>query len=328
MERRTFVKLMAGSAIGSGMALPLFSNNLQGQRDKWGPLMPLKDFGRTGRKVTILGVGGFHVGRMSDYEAEKTIELAIEEGIRFFDAAESYVGGENEIKYGKFLTPKYRDEIFLLTKTKARDGSGATEHLNASLKRMKTDYVDLWLMHQVDSKEDFDVLRSRGMLDAFIRAKESGKVKHIGFSGHRAPEANLYVFEQTGLTMEANMLPVNVVDPSYGSFIKNVIPVLLEKKIGIIAMKTLAGGAFWGGGFEGGRGKQDKVMDQITVKDAIHFALSMPVDVLVTGAKDAEMLKEKIDLTKSFAQLSPKQQESLISKVSGFAGTEVEYYKA
>lgn len=328
MKRRKFLQLASSGVVGATLPVSLFSKPLIGKRDKWGELLPLHDFGNTGRKVTMMGVGGFHVGRMTDTEAQKTIETAIAGGIRFFDAAESYVRGENERKYGKLLTPKYREDIFLLSKTKARDGKTAQQHLEESLSRMNTDYLDLWLMHQVDSREDFDNIRNNGMLDFFIKAKESGKVKHIGFSGHRQPEANQYVFEQTGNLMEANMLPVNLLDPSYNSFINNVIPLLVKKKAGIIAMKTLAGGAFWGGGFEGNRDMQERVIDKITVKEAIHFALSMPVDVLVTGAKDADMLQEKINLAKSFVKLKETEQEMLISKVAEMAGNTVEYYKA
>jgi len=328
MKRRKFIKIAASGAVTASLPISLQGSALAGKSDKWGKLLPLNKFGNTGRMVTMMGVGGFHVGRMTDTEAQKTIETAIEGGIRFFDAAESYVGGENERKYGRLLTPKYREEIFLLSKTKARDGKTAQEHLDGSLSRMKTDYLDLWLMHQVDSKEDFDKIRDNGMLDVFIKAKESGKVKHIGFSGHKRPEANIYVFEQTGDLLEANMLPINLLDPSYNSFINNVVPLLVQKKAGIIAMKTLAGGAFWGGGFEGNRDMQERVIDKISVKDAIHFALSMPNDVLVTGAKDAKMLKEKIDLANSFVKLQEADQEMLVSKVAKLAGNTVEYYKA
>ncbi|MGK7394617.1 MAG: aldo/keto reductase [Candidatus Cyclobacteriaceae bacterium M3_2C_046] len=328
MKRRKFIKISALGTAGASFSLPLFSQPLKGQSDKWGELLPLNDFGSTGQKVTMLGVGGFHVGRMTDLEAQKTIETAIEGGIRFFDAAESYVDGENERKYGRLLTPKYREDIFLLSKTKARDGATAQKHLEGSLRRMNTDYLDLWLMHQVDSAEEFEQIRNQGMLDVFIKAKESGKVKHIGFSGHHQPAANLYVFEQIGNTIEANMLPVNVLDPSYSSFIRNVVPELLQRKRGIIAMKTLAGGAFWGGGFEGRHNQANKVMDLITVEEAFNFALSMPQDVLVTGAKDATMLQEKINLAKNFNKMPEEQQEQLISKVARFAGSEVEYYKA
>lgn len=327
MKRRTFLQLTAVGALGAGLPIPLFSKSTSVGRDRWGELLPLNELGSTGRKVTMLGVGGFHVGRMSDAEAQRTIETAIAGGIRFFDAAESYVRGENERKYGKLLTPKYRDEIFLMTKTKARDGETAQKHLEASLQRMNTDYIDLWLIHQVDSIDDFDALSSRGMLEVFRKAKESGKVRHIGFSGHQNPDANKYVLAKAGKMIEANMLPVNVLDPSYHSFIREVIPELTRSKQGVIGMKSLSGGAFWGGGFEGNLSDNDRVIDHITIKDAIHFALSMPIDVLVTGAMNADMLQEKIDLAKSFMKLTEAEQDALIKKVAQFAGSRVEYYK-
>lgn len=328
MKRRTFIKIAATGAIAAGLPIPLFSAPSTGLRDKWGELLPVHPLGNTGDKVTMLGVGGFHIGRMSDYDAENTIETAIAGGIRFFDAAESYVGGQNEVKYGKFLTPKYRDDIYLMTKTKARDAQTATRHLEESLKRMKTDYVDLWLMHQIDSVEDFNRLRDNGMVDAFMEAKKSGKARHLGFSAHMRPQANLHVYQQIGDIMEANMIPVNVVDPSYNSFIKDVIPELQKRNAGIIGMKSLSGGAFWGGGFEGNRGEGDRLIDYITVKEAIYFALSMPADVLVTGALDANMLQEKIDFAKSFVKLTGKEQDELVQRVARFAGRRIEYYKA
>lgn len=124
------------------------------------------------------------------------------------------------------------------------------------------------------------------------------------------------------------MLPVNVLDPSYHSFIREVIPELTRSKQGVIGMKSLSGGAFWGGGFEGNLSDNDRVIDHITIKDAIHFALSMPIDVLVTGAMNADMLQEKIDLAKSFVKLTEAEQDALIKKVAHFAGSRVEYYKA
>ncbi len=327
MKRRIFIKIAAAGALGAGMGIPLFGGQKSGVRDKWGELLPLNDFGHTGEKVTMLGVGGFHIGRMSDYEAQQTIETGIAGGIRFFDAAESYVRGENEVKYGKFLVPRYRDDIYLMTKTKARDGKSALDHLEGSLRRMKTDSVDLWLIHSVNSVQDIDQLIEAGMVDAFVEAKNSGKVRHIGFSGHVTPRAHLHLLEKTGELMQACMLPVNVLDPSYESFIQDVIPALQKNKSAVIGMKSLSGGAFWGGGFEGRRGDNNKVIDHVTVKDAIHFALSMPVDVLVTGAKDADMLQEKIDLVNTFQKLTVAQQDQLVSKVAQFAGNQIEYYK-
>jgi uncharacterized protein len=327
MKRRSFIRIAATGVLGAGVGIPLFSANLSGQRDKWGELLPLNDFGKTGKKITMLGLGGFHIGRMSEYDAQKTIETAIAGGIRFFDAANNYVQGQNEIHYGNLLTPRYRDEIFLMTKSAARNGKTAQEHLETSLRRMKTDVLDLWLMHAVSSIDHVNQLRDNGVVDVFVKARQEGKVRHIGFSGHTLPSVSNYLLQQFGDVVEANMLPVNVVDPSYESFIKNVIPTLKARKMGIIGMKSLSGGSFWGGGFEGNRREQEKVIDHITVKDAIHFTLSMPVDVLVTGPKTAEMLQEKIDLARSFVKLTSIQQDELVQKVVKFAGGNVEYYK-
>lgn len=329
MKRRFFLKVAATGALASGAGIPLFSSSMiTGVRDKWGELLPQNNFGITGDKVTMLGVGGFHIGRMTDYEAQKTIETAIEGGIRFFDAAESYVRGENERKYGRLLTPQYRDDIYLMTKSRARDRKTAMEHLEGSLKRMNTDVIDLWLIHSIDSIEDFDNLYENGTVDAFIEAKKSGKVRHIGFSGHRQQIAHQHVYDKVGDVMEANMLPINVIDPLYESYINNVVPILQRKKQGIIAMKTLSGGAFFGAGFDGRRESSDRVIDRVSVEEAIQFSLSMPNHVLVTGAKDAEMLQEKIDIAKRFQKLTEEDQEELVKRVSDMSGAEVEYYKS
>lgn len=325
MQRRRFLQLTGSSAVATLLPLP----NLQGQKplsDRWGELLPQRPFGLIGN-VTMLGLGGFHVGRMTDYEAEKTIETAIAGGVRFFDNAESYVSGEAEIKYGKFLTPKYRDSVFVMSKTKARDAATARKHLENSLTRMKTDYLDLWLLHQVDSVEDLNNRMKNGVYDVFLEAKKEGKVKHIGFSGHTNPDASNYLMDKIGDTMQANMLPVNLLDPSYRSFIHNTIPKLTERNLGVIAMKTLAGGAFWGGGFEGHHKDTDKVINHITIAEALHFAWSLPVGVLVSGPLTAEMFQEKIDLAKSFSYMTESHQQELISKIAHLAGNRVEYYK-
>ncbi len=325
-NRRSFIKIISGATLGLSLPFNGFAT-IMNERDKWGTLMPLKDFGSTGRKVTMMGVGGFHVGRMTDDEAQKTIELAIERGIRFFDNAESYVGGEAEIKYGKFLNPKYRDEVFLMTKTRARTKKEAQEHLEGSLKRMNTDTLDLWLIHAIDNENDVEERLNGGVLDYMLEAKQKGIVKHIGFSGHTTVKAHKRILELTN-EMEACMMPINVVDMGYESYIENVLPLLLEQKKGVIAMKTLAGGSFFGRGFDGRHAAPDTVMGHISVDEAIQFALSVPNDVLVTGAKDAAMLEEKIVIAENFSKLSDDELQALFRKVSHLSGSKVEYYKS
>lgn len=198
MKRRQFIRITGGTLAATVLPLPLIDAQTPAISDRWGELLPLRPFGSIG-KVTMMGLGGFHVGRMSDYEAEKTIETAMAGGVRFYDNAESYVSGEAENKYGRYLTPKYRDEIFLMSKTKATDGKTARKHLELSLKRMKADFLDLWLIHQVDSAEDLDSRMKNGVYDVFLEAKRTGKVKHIGFSGHHNPDASNYLMEKLAI---------------------------------------------------------------------------------------------------------------------------------
>ena len=322
--RRKFIKIITGAS--AAVMIPIPSWGREKKTDKWGELLPLREFGKTGEKVTMLGLGGFHIGKMNDHEAEKTVETAMAGGIRFFDTAESYQRGFSEEQYGKFLTPKYRDEIFLMTKTKARDASTAREHLEGSLRRMKTGYLDLWQVHSVNSAEDVNRLYEKGMIDVFLDARAKGLAKHIGFTGHVTPAAHQRIMELSP-EMETCMMPVNLLDPNYNSFIKNTLPLLLDREMGVIAMKTLAGGGFFGGGFEGRYGETVKVVDFISVQEALHFVWSLPVDVLVTGPDNSAMLQEKIDMAKSFEKLSGTRQDELIAKVAHMAGKKVEYYK-
>lgn len=324
--RRNFIKILSGAAAGALLPVEYLTAGTNIDSDKWGELLPVRRFGKTNEKVTILGLGGFHIGKHSDYEAQETIETAIEGGIRFIDTAESYQSGGSEEKLGRLMVPKYRDEIFLMTKTKARSGEEAQKDLEGSLRRLKTDRLDLWLVHSVNSVNDVNNRLNQGVLDVFFRAREEGKVRYIGFSGHVTPEAHLRIMEISDEFI-AGMLPVNLVDPSYNSFIKNVIPELQNKDMGIIAMKTLAGGGFFGGGFEGRRGEKTRVVDYISVEDAIHFAFSMPSSTLVTGPDNSEMLREKINYARSFRGMTEETQEELIGKVARFANTNVEYYK-
>jgi len=325
ITRRHFIRTVTGATVALAWPGSLFAG-LPGRSDKWGELLPLKKFGSTGDSVTMLGLGGFHVGRMDDAMAIETIDMAIREGIRFFDTAESYQSGGSEEIYGKFLTPKYRDEIYLMTKTRARSYKEAEKDLSDSLRRMRTDQLDLWLMHAVDTAADVNNRLQNGVLKYMIEAKEKGLVRHIGFSGHTTTEAHLTLLNEHD-EMEACMMPINAVDTGYDSYINNVLPELLKKKKGVIAMKTLAGGAFFGRGFDGNSDARDTVMDHITVDEAISYALSIPNDVLVTGPKTPEMLKEKIDIVNRFRKLSDDEMESIFAKVEHLSDGRVEYYK-
>jgi len=330
LTRRRFLRrlaLFASLVSGSRCGIDLWAD--EPSSDPLGQTLPRRLLGRTGEKVTMLGLGGFHVGSLSDRDAQAMIEAAINGGIRFFDTAEQYQNGGSEAKYGRFLTPKYRDHIFLMTKTRARDSSAARRDLEESLRRLRTDHLDLWQMHSVESPGDVEQRQRNGVIQAMEEAKRSGKVRHIGFSGHRTPAAHRRVLEVTD-QFETCQMPINAVDPSYESFIENILPALTAKNIGVLAMKTLADRGFFGTNRWDSRptGVSALIPSRISVQEAIHFVWSLPVSALITGAESLDQLSEKIGLAHSFRGMSSEERQRIIQKVADLAGNAVEYYKA
>src|SRR5258708_39072604 len=188
LTRRRFLRrlaLFASLASSSRYGAHLWAD--EPSSDPFGQTLPRRSLGRTGEKVTMLGLGGFHVGSLSDRDAQAMIEAAIDGGIRLFDNAQQYQSGGSEAKYGRLLTPKYRDHIFLTTKSLARDSSAAERDLEGSLRRLRTDHLDLWLMHSVESPEDVERRRHEGVFQVMPWAKRSGRTRYIGFSGYRTP---------------------------------------------------------------------------------------------------------------------------------------------
>ncbi len=323
MDRRRFLETL--SALTAGLMLPASSRPAH---DHLGDVLPRRKLGRTGEAVTMLGVGGWHIGRMSEKDAQATIEAALEGGVRFFDSAEQYQRGGSERYLGKLLVPKYRDDVFLMTKTTARDAQTARRHLEDSLRRMNTDYLDLWQVHTITSPDDVDTRIAGGVIDVMEEAKASGKARFIGFTGHTRPSSHLRMLERTDL-FETCQMPINVADPSYQSFIDNVLPVLVERNVGVIAMKTLANGGFFGGSRHGQHGDNPRVVPfRVSIQQALHFVWSLPVSVIVSGPDDVAQMKEKIALARSFETMDETQRQALIDKVADMAGTRVEFYKA
>ena len=296
--------------------------------DRLGELLPRRRLGRTDEAVTMLGIGGWHLGRMSEGEAQRTIETALDGGLRFFDSAESYQAGTSESRLGKFLIPKYRDDVFLMTKTGARDAAGARLHLEESLNRLKTDYLDLWQVHALESVDDVDHRIRHGVFEVMLEAKDSGKTRYIGFTGHSRSNAHQRILEEVDI-FDTCQMPINLVDPSYDSFITGVLPQLTKRNIGVLAMKTLGNGGFFGGSSHGEHGDNAKVVPNlVSISEAIHFVWSLPVSVLITGPDNIEQLKEKVALAKSFVGMDESERQSLIAKVADLAGPRVEFYKS
>ncbi|MDX9754816.1 MAG: aldo/keto reductase, partial [bacterium] len=305
------------------------------KKDRLGEWMPARRLGRTGDDVTMLGMGGYHFGVGQDKDGQAILETALENGLRFVDCATEYQRGGSEERIGRILTPKYRDVVFLMTKAVGKDAKSVQKELEDSLRRMKTDYLDLWQVHSIESPEDVDARIENGVLDVFVKAKEEGKVRHIGFTGHRHYSAHLRMLERTqdSNIFETCQLPINVLDPSYNSFIIHVLPQLVERQIGVIAMKTLACGRFLDKNLHiGGPSKEVDTKDQlvpgrISLQEALHFVWSLPVSVIVSGMMSASEAKENCALAKSWTAIDTAQREAMIAKVADMAGTQIEWYK-
>jgi aryl-alcohol dehydrogenase-like predicted oxidoreductase len=330
MKRREFIKRLAAttSTLIVGGINPLVAS------DRLGSILPQRKLGKTGEKVTMLGVGGYHVGWTTERDAQETIEAALEGGVRFFDTSQSYGDGESEIRYGKYLIPKHRDLVFLMTKSNASDAKTVQKHLDESLKRLKTDYLDLWQIHSIRDPADVDTRLENDVLEVFLKAKQEGKTRYIGFTGHRNPAAHERMLEQVKDpdVFDTCQMPVNVLDPSSHSFIRRVMQSLLDRNIGLLAMKTLADGRFFAQKKRLDRIQwetdQPVVPGRVSLQEALNFVWSLPVRVLITGAENAQLMKEKIRLTNEFVSMQQTDRDELINRVADMAVEgKVEYYK-
>ena len=335
MERRSILKWLGGFTAGILLAS---KTNAQSESnsdraiaistDRLGKLLPLRTLGRTQEAVTMLGLGGWHLGSLNERDAQASIEMALQGGVRFFDTAEMYQSGGSESRLGKLLTPKYRDVIYLMSKTTARNAQDARNRLEESLRRLNTNYLDLWQVHAIENPDDVNGRIANGVFEVMQQAKASGKVRHLGFTGHTQPNAHLQVLEQSDI-FDTCQMPVNIADPNYSSFIQQVMPKLVERNIGILAMKSLANGGFFGGSSHGQQGNNPKIVpDRVSVAEAINFAWSLPISVLITGFNNPEQMQEKIDLANSFVAMNEAQRQNLIDRVADLAGRRVEFYKA
>ena len=298
-------------------------------RDRLGELLPQRPLGRTGERVTMLGVGGAHVGGMrveTDDDARRVIDTALEGGVRFFETAEAYGRGDSERRLGRLLTPSYRDVVFLATKSGAKDAESARRDLDGSLKRLNTDTLDLWQMHCLISPDDVDGRLDQAVLDVMLEAREAGKVRYIGFTGHHDPAAHERMLDRTD-AFDTVLMPINVLDPSYESFITRVLPRVRELGMGVQAMKTLAAGALTRPVSDRRPNRKPLVPEHLSLAEALHFVWSLPVDVVVTGVDGVDQMSENIALARDYRPLNEPARQRLIDKVAEFAGRTYEGYK-
>ncbi|HKL38273.1 MAG TPA: aldo/keto reductase [Bacteroidales bacterium] len=335
-NRRNFLRTLAG--LTAGVMIPYRGFSYTGKTgaisDRIGERLPLRKLGKTGERVTMLGLGGYHIGWTTEEKAQATIEAALEGGVRFFDNAESYSDGLSEERYGKYLVPRYRDDIFLMTKTYSTDPATTRKHLEGSLRRLKTDQLDLWQVHSLQSPADTEKRIDNGVLDVIAEAKKSGKVRYVGFTGHNDPHAHARMLDKTGEDFfDTCQHPINIVDAIVNpSFIDMIIPRLLDRNMGVLAMKTLADGRFFSKKVQQGDVIWDTnkpvVPDHLTIEEALSFAWSLPISVLITGAENPQLIREKVTMARRFEKLTEKERTALIDRVADVSSKgDVEYYK-
>ncbi len=299
LERREFLRRLgltgAGVLLGSPLARVLAADSAPGAA---AALVPGRKFGRHDFKVPALAVGGHALRLASDEEAARMIEVALETGATFLDNSWDYHEGASEELMGKLIAGR-RDKFFLMSKVCTHDEAGdydkAMRMLEESLRRLGTDYLDLWQWHAVSAQEQVRAgFGKRGVVQALTDAKRQGKVRFVGFTGHTDPDVHLAVLAEK-YPFDTCQLPISPIEASSDAFVKRVLPELLRQEIAPLAMKTLGGNA---------RSVQDRV---ITVAEGLDYAWSLPVTSLVTGAKSAAELRENALLAANFRPMKPDQ---------------------
>ena len=285
--------------------------------------LPSRRLGRTGATLPVLALGGFHLGAAADEQAARTlVETALEEGVRFFDSAESYQDGGSERWLGAAIAALgVRKDVWLMTKTHSpadRSAESAKRHLAGSLERMKTDRLDVWQLHAVSSPEDVDrAFGKGGAMEYILEQQAAGVVRFVGVTGHADPAANLRALEHfdRGMRFDVMQLPINPLDAlTPKSFQKAVLPALVERDIGVLAMKTNAGGAL-------------SAQAVCTVEECLRYVLGLPVSLIVSGMETPAHVRQNAAAVREPA-LDEGQRKALLERVADRAGEALEWYKA
>ena len=271
--------------------------------------IPLRDFGKTGAKISALGMGGHHLGEAKDEDtAVEIIHRSVDGGITFFDCCWEYNRGKSEDWLGKGLKG-LRDKVFLMTKvcTHGRDASLAMQMLEQSLRRLQTDHLDLWQIHGVTFPNDPDLfIRPNGAAEALERAKKDGKVRFVGFTGHKDPDIHLAMLN-TGFAFDAVQMPLNPFDANFHSFEQMVLPVLNQKGIAPLGMKPI-----------GGHGEpiQNGVF---SAQELLRYAMSLPVATTISGVSEIGILEQNLKIAQGFTPLSESEMKALRERAKTYA---------
>ncbi len=314
MDRRDFLKkagLAAGIAatrniIESVKPRDAFAAPIEKQGD-----MIVRPLGRTGVKVSAIGLGGHHIGRpQSDEEGIRLIRTAIDRGITFMDNCWDYHDGKSEIRMGRALRDGYRQKVFLMTKLDGRTRSSAAQQIDESLRRLQTEVIDLMQIHEVIRMEDPDrCFAESGAMEALLEARKAGKIRFIGFTGHKDPLVHLRMLEvaaENGFRFDTVQMPLNLLDAHFRSFEKQVLPILVRDGSGVLGMKPLADGSLLRTG-------------AVTPIQCLHYALNLPTSTIISGIERMEILEQALEAVRTFKPMDKKEVRALLAKTSDAA---------
>jgi len=274
--------------------------------------MVYRTLGRTGEQVSAIGMGGFHLGQhgLSEDDSIRLIRSAIDRGITFMDNSWDYNEGQSEIRMGKALKDGYRQKVFLMTKIDGRTKETAERQIETCLERLQTDHIDLVQHHEVIRFDDPDrIFAEGGAMEAVVQAKKAGKVRYIGFTGHKDPHIHLYTLKVAadhGFQFDTAQMPLNVMDAHFRSFGQMVLPELVKQEIGVLGMKSMGDGVIL----------KSKV---VTPMECLHYALSLPASVVITGIDKPEILDQAIEAAKSFKPMNQEEVTQLLAKTKEVA---------
>jgi predicted aldo/keto reductase-like oxidoreductase len=270
--------------------------------------MRFRPLGRTGEEVSVIGLGGHHIGRQKDEsDSIRIIRAAVDAGINFMDNCWDYHDGGSEVRMGKALKDGYRNKVFLMTKIDGRTKKEASKQIDQSLKRLQTDVIDLLQHHEVIRMEDPDrIFAEGGAQEAVVQAKKAGKIRFIGFTGHKDPVVHLRMLEvasQHGFRFDTVQMPLNVMDAHFRSFGENVLPGLVRAGIGVLGMKSMGDGLIL----------KSKT---VTPVECLHYAMTLPTSTVITGIDSFKILQQDLEAVRTFRPLSEKQMSALLARTA------------
>jgi len=307
LTRRSFVKSVAATGVAVSLGAPAWA-----AESKTGDMI-YRTLGRTGEKVSAIGLGGYHIGVPKDEgESVRLIRSAVDRGITFMDNCWDYHNGGSEVRMGQALRDGYRDKVFLMTKIDGRTKSAAAKQIDECLQRLQTDRIDLLQHHEIIRMEDPDrIFEDNGAQQAIAAAKSAGKIRYVGFTGHKDPVVHLRALEVAGqhqFKFDAVQMPLNVMDAHFRSFEQLVLPVLVRQGIGVLGMKPLGSGAIVQAG-------------AATAIEGLHYALNLPTSVVITGMESMERLDQALEAVRTFRPMKPEQVAALRKRTESIAKT-------